>query len=202
MGIWKIRWIGLTALACPLNGQGKAGDGHKKVEAAIAAGQESNEGVDCAAKGRRRRIATPSRGFSGGLAAGVAADHAAALFPAALAFDLVGGGAVLGLADAAAMAAEELSILQHRGPGEGLDPPGDLGLRQPEDFHIPAGRIAERAAMAAEVTATTAPWASASVLERTKVVRPEPSSQRCASPQVREAAAAAPSGLDGADFKQ
>ena len=52
---------------------------------------------------------------SGGLAAGVAADHAAALFPAALAFDLVGGGAVLGHApchaDPAAVSAEELPIL-------------------------------------------------------------------------------------------
>ena len=33
---------------------------------------------------------------TGGFAAGVAADHAATLLPAALAFDLVGGRAVLG----------------------------------------------------------------------------------------------------------
>ena len=37
----------------------------------------------------------PQRG-SGGFAAGVAADHAAALLPAALAFDLMGGRSVLG----------------------------------------------------------------------------------------------------------
>ena len=36
------------------------------------------------------------QGRAGGFAAGVAADHAAALFPAALAFDLVGGRAILG----------------------------------------------------------------------------------------------------------
>ena len=36
--------------------------------------------------------------------------------------------------------------------------------------------------------ATTAPWASASVLERTTVMRPLPSSQRWASPQVSAAA--------------
>ena len=37
-----------------------------------------------------------AQGRSGGFAAGVAAHHAAALLPAALAFDLVGGRAVLG----------------------------------------------------------------------------------------------------------
>ena len=36
------------------------------------------------------------QGRAGGFAAGVAADHAAALFPAALAFYLVGGRAILG----------------------------------------------------------------------------------------------------------
>ena len=46
----------------------------------------------------------------------------------------------------------------------------------------PAGRMAERACMAAGVMATTTPWASASVLERITVMRPEPSSQRCTSP--------------------
>ena len=50
----------------------------------------------------------------GGLAASVAADHAAALLPAALAFDLVGGGAVLSHAPChahpPAVAAEELPI--------------------------------------------------------------------------------------------
>ena len=39
--------------------------------------------------------------------------------------------------------------------------------------------------MAAGVMATTAPWASTSVLERITVMRPLPSSQRCTSPQVR-----------------
>ena len=51
---------------------------------------------------------------TGGFAAGVAADHAAALLPAALPFDLVSGRAVLGHAprhaDAPAVAAEELPI--------------------------------------------------------------------------------------------
>ena len=42
--------------------------------------------------------------------------------------------------------------------------------------------------MAAGVMATTAPWASTSVLERTTVMRPLPSSQRCTSPQVNTAA--------------
>ena len=41
----------------------------------------------------------------------------------------------------------------------------------------PAGQMASSAFMAAGVMATTAPWASASVLERTTVMRPEPSSQ-------------------------
>ena len=51
----------------------------------------------------------------------------------------------------------------------------------PNTFWSPptaAGRMAERACMAAGVMATTAPWASASVLERTTVMRPGPSSQR------------------------
>ena len=52
----------------------------------------------------------------------------------------------------------------------------------------PAGRMAERACMAAGVMATVAPWASASVLERTTVMRPEPSSHCCTSPQVKAAA--------------
>ena len=42
--------------------------------------------------------------------------------------------------------------------------------------------------MAAEVIATTAPWASASVFERITVMRPEPSSQRWTSPQVSDEA--------------
>ena len=52
----------------------------------------------------------------------------------------------------------------------------------------PTSRRASRARMAAGVMATTAPWASASVLERTTVMRPLPSSQRCTSPQVSDAA--------------
>ena len=46
----------------------------------------------------------------------------------------------------------------------------------------PDGRMASSARMAAGVTATTAPWASVSVLERMTVMRPLPSSQRWASP--------------------
>ena len=41
--------------------------------------------------------------------------------------------------------------------------------------------------MAAGVMPTTAPWASVSVLERSTVMRPLPSSQRCTLPQVRDA---------------
>ena len=55
-----------------------------------------------------------AQGRTGGLAAGIAANHATTLFPAALAFDLVGGRAVLGHAprhaDAPAVAAEVLPI--------------------------------------------------------------------------------------------
>ena len=86
----------------------------------------------------RYRNADPSA-----FAAGVASDHAAALLPAALALDLVGGGAVLGHAPchahAPAVAAEELPVGQPRGFGDGLHPAGDLGLRQPEYFLIAAG---------------------------------------------------------------
>ena len=72
----------------------------------------------------------------GGLAAGVASDHAAALLPAALALDLVGGRAVLGHADAAAVAVEELPVGRPRDLGNDLHPPGDLGLRQPEHLLV------------------------------------------------------------------
>ena len=41
----------------------------------------------------------------------------------------------------------------------------------------PTGLMASRGRMAAEVTATTAPWAPTSVLTRTTVMRPLPSSQ-------------------------
>ena len=51
-----------------------------------------------------------------------------------------------------------------------------------------ANRIASRARMAAGVMVTTAPAAPTSVLERTTVMRPLPSSQRCKSPQVSAAA--------------
>ena len=74
---------------------------------------------------------------------GCSGDHASALLPAALAFDLMGGRAVLGHApghaDVAAVAAEEFPVRQPRGFGDGLDPPGDLGLRKPEDFVIGIG---------------------------------------------------------------
>ena len=42
--------------------------------------------------------------------------------------------------------------------------------------------------MAAGMMATTAPWASASVLERMTVMRPLPSYQRTTSPQISAAA--------------
>ena len=50
-----------------------------------------------------------------GFATGVAAHHAAALLPAALAFDLVGEGPFWGHAHPPAVAAEELSVGQPRG---------------------------------------------------------------------------------------
>ena len=82
----------------------------------------------------------PQRGPGGPRRGCVAADHAAALFPAALAFDLVGGRAVLGPAaghaDALAVAAEEPPVDQARGFGDRLHPPGDLRFRQPEDFFV------------------------------------------------------------------
>ena len=66
----------------------------------------------------------------GGFSASVAADHATALLPAALAFDLVGGRAVLGHAAGhahpLAVATEELPIGQTGGFGDHLHPPGDL----------------------------------------------------------------------------
>ena len=76
---------------------------------------------------------------SGGFAAGV--DHAAALLPAALAFNLVGGSAVLGHAPGhpPAVAAEKLPVGKASGLGNRLHPPGNLRLRQPEHFLI-AGR--------------------------------------------------------------
>ena len=136
-----------------------------------------------------------AQGRTGGFAAGVAADHPAALLPAALAFDLVGGRAVLGHAaghaHTAAVTAEELPIRQPCSLGNRLHPPGDLRLGQPEHLHLttnPIGQMASRACMAAGVMATTAPWASTSVLERMTVMRPLPSSQRCTSPQVSAAA--------------
>ena len=59
-----------------------------------------------------------------------------ALLPAALAFDFVGGRAVLGHttghAHPSAVAAEGLPVRQPRGPRNHLHPPGDLRLRQPE----------------------------------------------------------------------
>ena len=84
-----------------------------------------------------------------------------------------------------AVAAEKLPVGKASGLGNRLHPPGDLRLRQPEHFLFAgrAGRMASSALMAAGVMATTAPWASVSVLERATVMRPLPSSQRCTSPQ-------------------
>ena len=71
-----------------------------------------------------------AQGRSGGFAAGVATDHAAALLPAALAFDLVGGRAVLGHppghAHPPAVAAEKLPVHETGGFGDDLHPPVDL----------------------------------------------------------------------------
>ena len=90
-----------------------------------------------------------------------------------------------------AVAAEELPIGQTGGFGDHLHAPGDLRFGKPEHLHsppTPAGRPASRARMAVGVMATTAPCASTSVLERMTVMRPLPSSQRWASPQVNAAA--------------
>ena len=77
------------------------------------------------------RLKVPQR-RPGGFAAGVASDHAAALLPAALALDLVGGRAVLGHAPGhahpPAVAAEEFPVSQAGGFGDHLHPPGDLRL--------------------------------------------------------------------------
>ena len=131
-----------------------------------------------AAVGARIPLQIPQR-RPGGFAAGVAADHAAALFPTALAFDLVGGRAVLGHAAGhahpTAVAAEVFPVGQARGFGNRLHPPGDLRFRQPEhplhNASTSPGRMASRARMGAEVMATTVPWASRSVLEQTTVGR-------------------------------
>ena len=131
----------------------------------------------------------------GGLAAGVAADHATALFPATLAFDFVGGGAVLGHAPghahSPAVAAEELPMLQSRGLAIAFTLRAICDSDNPNTFSLPAaptGRMAFKAFMAVGVMATTAPWASVSVLERMTVIRPLPSSQRTTSLQVSDAA--------------
>ena len=128
----------------------------------------------------------------GALATGVAADHAAALLPAALPFDLVGGRVVLGHAPGHAHApavpteydpSRKIRLLlavtftrranSRFGPG-------------PEHFLMAAtstGRMASKAVMAAGVMATTVPvlphrsW-------RITVMRPLPSSQRTTSPQA------------------
>ena len=77
---------------------------------------------------------------TGGFPAGVATHHAAALLPAALALDLVGGGAILGHAPGhalpAAVTTEELPIGQSGGTSYGLHTPGDLRFRQPKYFLI------------------------------------------------------------------
>ena len=92
--------------------------------------------------------------ITGGLAAGVAADHT----------------------DAVAVAAEGLPIFQ---PCDGLHPPGDLALRQPEHLHLttnfrrPDGGKGRHGSGG---DGDGGPWASASVLERTTEIRPKLSS--------------------------
>ena len=106
---------------------------------------------------------------AGGFAAGVAADHAAALFPAALAFDLVGGRAILGHAPGhahpPAVAAEELPIGKTRGFGNGLHPAGDLGFRQPEHLLMAANTVGAIVS-AIHRTAQRAQPAVAAILDR------------------------------------
>ena len=100
-----------------------------------------------------------------GFAAGVAADHAAALFPAALAFYLVGGRAILGHAHPPAVAAEELPIGKIRGFGNGLHPAGDLGFRQPEHLLMAANTVGAIVS-AIHRTAQRAQPAVATILDR------------------------------------
>ena len=119
-----------------------------------------------------RHLQIPQR-RSSGLAASVAADHSSTLLPAALAFGLVDGSAVLG-----------------RAPGHAHQP-HNLRFPQPEHFHLTAntaGRMASKARVVAGMMATAAPWASASVLERTTVMRPLRSFQCWTLPKVSSAA--------------
>ena len=90
----------------------------------------------------------------------------------------------------AAVAAEEFPVGQARSLGYHLHPPVDLRIRQPEDL-LTAGHARRPDRVQGPhggVMATTAPWASVSVLERMTVMRPLPSPQRCTSPQVSAAA--------------
>ena len=69
-----------------------------------------------------------------------------------------------GHADAPAVAVEDLPICNPHGFGDGLHPPGDLGLRQPEDFLVTAittapqvrAAASERLNPASDSTATRA----------------------------------------------
>lgn len=61
-----------------------------------------------------------------------------------------------------AVTTEETPVGQRRGPGDGLEPPSDLGLRQPDDFLPAANTIRPDAIQRPHgggVTATTAPTA-------------------------------------------
>ena len=122
-----------------------------------------------------------------GFAASVAADHTTALFPAALAFDLVGGSAVLGHATGHARppaavlpAGGELQYELRPSPAEGSGTPTARILSRCWPRPPTGGR--PRPAWRGE-SATTDPWASTLVLERTTVMRPLPSSQRTTSPR-------------------
>ena len=90
------------------------------------------------------------------------------------------------------MGAEELPISHTGSFRDRFDPPGDLRFRQPEHLlaTVNAHRLADVQGLhgGGGLTATTAPAASTSVLERITVMPPLPSSQRWMSPQVRDEA--------------
>ena len=79
-----------------------------------------------------------------------------------------------GHADAPAVAAEELPILQPRSWAIAFTRRAICDSDNPNTLAsllAPAGRMAKSASMAAEVMATVAPWASTSVFERITMMR-------------------------------
>ena len=124
-----------------------------------------------------------AQGRAGGFAAGVAADHAAALLPAALALDLVGGAPFWAIRRA--MPTRPLCPLKNSQSAN----PAALAITFTLRAICDSDRMSESAFMAAGVMATTAPAASTSVLERTTVVKG--AATRATSKRARSAAGSA-----------